>query len=82
MNTDMKCSICCGSNETLSHLFFYCSFSDQVWGEILKLLGKNRNAVTFDEEVLAAATACRRSNPKVTVAWYVFCGSYRFYMDM
>ncbi|GAV67416.1 zf-RVT domain-containing protein [Cephalotus follicularis] len=36
------CVLCCGSHDTESHLFFDCSYSNNIWSSMLSLLNLRR----------------------------------------
>ena len=41
----------CGEQETRSQLFFGCSFSQEVWSEVLRMSGLNRRVMCWEQEL-------------------------------
>lgn len=62
--TNQQCSLCSEVDESLCHLFFECRFSNQIWREVLRLLGKTRAPMGFTEEVEEAADSYRKKQPR------------------
>ncbi|XP_056693129.1 uncharacterized protein [Spinacia oleracea] len=47
----MQCCLCDVGFDTVSHLFFDCPFSTNVWGVVLKWLGINRRPEKWENEL-------------------------------
>ncbi|XP_021835812.1 uncharacterized protein [Spinacia oleracea] len=58
---DGKCGLCQLGDETPSHLFFSCQFSQEVWSLILQNLGVGRSILPWNDEVQRAVKKSRRS---------------------
>ena len=48
------CKLCQNGDETRDHLFFQCSYSNEVWRTILQLCGLNRSIMTWFDELVWA----------------------------
>lgn len=56
---DTVCCLCNKESETMTHLFFKCEFSAQVWNELLVWSGFQRLAAGWEEEKQFLFTQCR-----------------------
>ncbi|XP_021732308.1 uncharacterized protein LOC110699125 [Chenopodium quinoa] len=61
---DPLCFFCASTAESVSHLFFECSYSASIWNKILQLLGFCRIGQRFDSEVLWVLQQGRRATAK------------------
>ncbi|XP_021836737.1 uncharacterized protein [Spinacia oleracea] len=59
LNIDGICGLCQVENENLEHLFFSCSYSQEIWKQVLLSLGVNRNVLPWHEEVQIAVKKSR-----------------------
>ncbi|XP_056685901.1 uncharacterized protein [Spinacia oleracea] len=48
---DSVCSLCHNTDESRDHLFFECSYSADIWSQVLQRSGIHRASVTWNEEV-------------------------------
>ncbi|XP_056685751.1 uncharacterized protein [Spinacia oleracea] len=53
------CGLCQVENENLEHLFFSCSYSQEIWKQVLLSLGVNRTVLPWHEEVQIAEKKSR-----------------------
>ncbi|XP_021835349.2 uncharacterized protein [Spinacia oleracea] len=60
--TDGLCPLCSTDLETVQHLFFQCSYSQQVWQQVLQVLKIQRPSFGFDQEIQIAVRMCKRSS--------------------
>ena len=48
---DGKCELCHNEMESRNHIFFRCSFSQEVWREVLRMGGLNRRVMKWEQEL-------------------------------
>ncbi|XP_021731515.1 uncharacterized protein LOC110698404 [Chenopodium quinoa] len=53
--------LCLTAAESVSHLFFQCNYSKQIWQRVLDLLSCRRNVQDFSHEVSLALKFCRKT---------------------
>lgn len=70
---DPICVLCKTIYESVLHLFFECSYSNQVWQDILKLLKFNRVCQQWDSEVAWISRQSRKKQPRYQVLVMCFC---------
>ena len=51
MEVNGECELCRSADETRDHLFYDCSFSQQLWSEVLSLSGQSRRVTSWQEEL-------------------------------
>ncbi|XP_056698045.1 uncharacterized protein [Spinacia oleracea] len=64
LNIDGTCGLCQLESESLDHLFFSCSYSKEIWRQVLIHLGVTRAVLPWQEEVQIAAKRSRSKKKK------------------
>ncbi|XP_021843570.2 uncharacterized protein [Spinacia oleracea] len=67
-----SCGLCQVHDETLCHLFFECSYANEIWTAVLQELGIVRGCLSWQEElrwVAKKSRSTRLSNIKCSVAF-------------
>ncbi|XP_021865115.2 uncharacterized protein [Spinacia oleracea] len=64
LNIDGTCGLCQLENESLAHLFFSCSYSKDIWRQVLIQLGVSRGVFPWKEEVQIAIKRSRSKKKK------------------
>ena len=65
----------CGEQETKSHLFFGCSFSQRIWKKVLQLCGLQRRVLNWEQEVQWAIQRLKGkalTSMLMRIAWSAF----------
>ncbi|XP_056697341.1 uncharacterized protein [Spinacia oleracea] len=64
LNIDGTCGLCQLEIESLAHLFFSCSYSKDIWRQVLIQLGVSRGVLPWQEEVQIAIKRSRSKKKK------------------
>ncbi|XP_021836297.2 uncharacterized protein [Spinacia oleracea] len=59
LSIDGTCGLCQLESESLEHLFFSCSYSQEIWKQVLLSLGVTRAVLPWHEEVQIAVKKSR-----------------------
>lgn len=59
LSIDVRCGLCQMADESLTHLFFSCHFSEEVWKLVLQNIGVVRRILPWNEEVQKAVKKIR-----------------------
>ncbi|XP_021836449.2 uncharacterized protein [Spinacia oleracea] len=70
---DSVCCLCHSTDESRDHLFFDCSYSADIWNQVLQRSGIHRTAGTWNEEVQWVQKASRSTRSKARMCNSLFC---------
>ncbi|XP_056685776.1 uncharacterized protein [Spinacia oleracea] len=59
-----ECEFCLVHEEKLTHLFFECQYSKEIWSRVLTQMGMQRTIQTWDDEVRWAAVQSRSTKER------------------
>lgn len=74
-NTDVSCILCRNPLETLSHLFFECPYSTQVWDNLMRGILKDQHAVGWENITRLITGSSVWSKVKLYIVRYMFQAS-------
>jgi len=66
------CVFCCQESETIHHLFFYCSYSADIWSLCKLKLGLNMVILALQQEALNIKESFKRKTKSYVLARLVF----------
>lgn len=58
--------------ETMSHLFFRCAYSNEMWQTLLRWLGIQRRIMDWKEEVCWVAKQVKKGKPRTEMIGWIF----------
>ncbi|XP_021860920.1 uncharacterized protein [Spinacia oleracea] len=64
LNIDGTCGLCQLESESLEHLFFSCSYSKEIWRQVMLYLGVIRTVLPWHDEVQIAVKKSRSKQKK------------------
>ncbi|XP_060187233.1 uncharacterized protein LOC132616675 [Lycium barbarum] len=64
------CVFCTRSEETFDHLFFTCSYTNNIWARLLKWLGHTRVIGNWQEKIEWMSRMARRKNGTFVMMLY------------
>ncbi|XP_075109037.1 uncharacterized protein LOC142180842 [Nicotiana tabacum] len=67
MQVDPECPLCEHEMESHNHIFFTCSFSEDIWRRLLKWMNINREPKRWDEEIKWAIEQMKGNGAKIMV---------------
>ncbi|XP_070005106.1 uncharacterized protein [Nicotiana sylvestris] len=73
IQVDIRCILCnSGKDETMSHLFFDCQFSRNMWNILLNWMGERHQIGTWDEEVLWLMKRTKNGRPRNSILAFLY----------
>ncbi|GAV83756.1 zf-RVT domain-containing protein, partial [Cephalotus follicularis] len=76
------CVFNCGDIESQDHLFFACSYTKQIWTQVLRKCNINRPILTWTEEIQWMAGQTKGNKPPQTIRKLAFGATvYHIWME-
>ncbi|XP_075098948.1 uncharacterized protein LOC142175847 [Nicotiana tabacum] len=78
-----ECVLCStDAEETLTHLFFECSYSKTKWQKLLQWIGIQRQVRSWNEELAWLANITRNKHPRTVIIAFIFAATvYHVWME-
>ncbi|OIT06093.1 hypothetical protein A4A49_61693, partial [Nicotiana attenuata] len=74
--------LCNQQDETISHMFFECEVTSEIWGKMLEWQGIQRQALSWKDELAWAVMHYNGKNPKSEICRMVLAGTvYHVWME-
>ncbi|XP_009773440.1 uncharacterized protein LOC107796620 [Nicotiana tabacum] len=72
--SEQKCILCKEQNEIITHLFFECKISTELWGKMLLWQGIRISVMTWKEELHWAVSKMKGENVSAEIYRMAFAG--------